>query len=302
MKRTEPPTGDTISDPRSERFVEKFGAFLIGKDILGELAVKRAVRAQQQSGERFDLVLTRLGLIAEADLAKLLAQFLGLRLVSTADLPMTALFPNELQSAFLSAARMIPIADDGERVLLAMADPFNLDALSAISFLLGRQIDPAIISQAEAAKGIAELYGAQSTKANAAYPNGGEDESGDEDVRRLEDLASEAPIIRLVHDLIERAAEMQASDIHIEPREDGLRARVRIDGVLHIMETYPVSLKAAVTSRVKIMAQLDIAERRIPQDGRIKATVRGREIDLRVSTMPTMTGESVACACWTGPA
>ena len=112
-------------------------------------------------------------------------------------------------------------------------------------------------------------------------------------MRRLEDMASEAPVIRLVHDLITRAVEAQASDIHIEPREDSVRVRYRIDGVLTTVETLPLSLRAAVTSRVKIMAHLNIAERRLPQDGRVKATVRGRPIDFRVSTMPTMLGESV---------
>jgi general secretion pathway protein E len=268
--------------------------FLAERGILGELTLKRAVRAQQQSGERFDLVLTRLGLIPEAELARRLAEYLGLPLAGLADLPAVALFPGELQVAFLAAARIIPIEDDGERVVIAMADPFNMEAISALAFLLGRRIDAAVMSQADVTAGIAQLYGGSgAAKSGADYRSIHADDGEEEDVRRLEDLASEAPIIRLVHDLIARAAEMQASDIHLEPRDDGLRARLRLDGVLHILENYPVSVKAAVTSRIKIMAQLNIAERRVPQDGRIKATVRGREIDLRVSTMPTMSGESV---------
>lgn len=283
------------ADPRSEAFVERLSAFLIDNDILGELTVRRAARAQQQSGERFDVVLTRLGLIPEADLARILAKFLGLPLATASDLPAVAMFPSELQAAFLSASKMIPIEDDGDRVILAMADPFNAEAVSALSFLLGRRIERAVMSQAEVSMGIAQLYSesAGASKAAADYRGAPEEEGSEEDVRRLEDLASEAPIIRLVHELIARAAEMQASDIHLEPRDDGLRARFRLDGVLHVLDTYPVSVKAAVTSRIKIMAQLNIAERRVPQDGRIKATVRGREIDLRISTMPTMNGESV---------
>jgi general secretion pathway protein E len=118
-------------------------------------------------------------------------------------------------------------------------------------------------------------------------------QASDDDVRRLEDMASEAPVIRLVHELITRAVEAQASDIHVEPRDDSVRVRYRMDGVLSTVETLPLSLRAGVTSRIKIMAHLNIAERRLPQDGRVKATVRGRPIDLRVSTMPTMLGESV---------
>ena len=284
------------ADPRGEVFVKRFGDFLVERGVLSELTVKRAERAQLQSGERFDVVLTRLGLVPEADVARLLADYLGLRLTGAADLPPVGLFPDELQAAYLASAQMIPLSDDGESVILAMADPFNSQAVSALAFLLDRRVVPAVMPQAEVAAGIARLYAdadGGKAQAGADYRAASEDEGGAEDVRRLEDLASEAPIIRLVHELIARAAEMQASDIHIEPRDDGLRIRVRLDGVLHILETYPVTVKAAVISRVKIMAQLNIAERRVPQDGRIKATVRGRDIDLRVSTMPTMNGESV---------
>jgi general secretion pathway protein E len=297
MKNSRSQDQDIRIDPRSASFVERFGGFLTERGVLGELAVKRAERAQLQSGERFDVVLTRLGLIPETNMASLLADYLGLKLAGAADLPLVALFPGELQAGYLAAAQMIPLADDGDCVTLAMADPFNGDAASALAFLLDRQVAAVVMPQADVAAGINRLYtvpeGGAKAQAGADYRPASGDEGGDEDVRRLEDLASEAPIIRLVHELISHAAEMQASDIHVEPRDDGLRVRVRLDGVLHILDTYPVSVKAAAISRIKIMAQLNIAERRVPQDGRIKATVRGREIDLRVSTMPTMNGESV---------
>jgi general secretion pathway protein E len=283
-------------DPASSEFIARFGQHLIDEGILNILAVGRAARAQQRSGERFDLVLTRLGLLAEADMARVLAGFLGMRLATAADLPTVALFRNELQLSFLATARMVPISDDGERIVVATADPFNADAASALTFFLGRSIELALMPPAEIAMALAHLYDGDGAGLESVPTDLGAVSDGDaseEDIRRLADLASEAPIIRLVHDLIARAAEVHASDIHIEPRDEGLRVRVRIDGVLHTLETFPISVKAAVTSRIKIMAQLNIAERRVPQDGRIKATVRGREIDLRVSTMPTMNGESV---------
>lgn len=282
-------------DPKCQGFVDSFSEWLLQKEILGSLALQRGRRAQQQSGERFDIVLTRLGLISEPDMARLLADYLGVPLATASDLPAAPLFHDDLKASFLSAANVIPIKDDGRRVTLAIADPFNSEAASALAFLLGRDVEIAIMPQAEIAIGISQLYEPQNLahENTADYAGIAGDESSDEDVRRLKDLASEAPIIRLVHDLINCAAEMQASDIHLEPRDDGLHARLRIDGVLHLLETYPVTVKSAVTSRIKIMAHLNIAERRVPQDGRIKATVRGREIDLRVSTMPTMTGESV---------
>src|SRR5258708_11142301 len=118
-------------------------------------------------------------------------------------------------------------------------------------------------------------------------------EPAEEDAERLKDLASEAPVIRLVNQLIARAVETRASDVHLEPFPDRLRVRYRYDGVLHEVEPPPARLQAAVISRIKIMSRLDIAERRLPQDGRIKLTVRGHEIDFRVSTVPSMYGESV---------
>jgi general secretion pathway protein E len=295
MNIADTPLAPSTDDPRSKNFVERFGGFLVERGVLDELAVKRAERAQLQSGERFDLVLTRLGLIPEAEMARTLAAYLGLPLAGAADLPPVALFPGDLEAPYLSLAEMIPLADDGEFVTVGMADPFNRDAAAALGFLLERKVAAAVISRADVAAGITRLYGSAEgqARAGADYRGASDEEGGEEDVRRLEDLASEAPIIRLVHDLIARAAEMQASDIHIEPRDDGLRVRLRLDGVLHVQDTYPVSVKAAVSSRIKIMAQLNIAERRVPQDGRIKATVRGREIDLRVSTMPTINGESI---------
>src|SRR5688572_8127839 len=123
MSHPESMSPDMQADPRGAAFVERFGGYLTQRGVLAELAVKRAERAQAQSGERFDLVLTRLGLIPEAELARILADFLGLRLAGPADLPATALFPDELQAAYLSAAGMFPLADDGASVTLALADP-----------------------------------------------------------------------------------------------------------------------------------------------------------------------------------
>jgi general secretion pathway protein E len=279
-------------DPHGAEFVEALGAFLLSQGKLDELALHRAQRAQKQSGERFDLVLTRLGLIPDADMACVLAEFLAIPLADAKDLPELALLPEQLQLNFLLGHRIIPVAEQGDTLIVATADPFNTEPLAAIGYLLSRPVEQRIMAAGEVERAIERLYGrAAPVAANAAQ--GASDRASDDDVRRLEDMASEAPIIRLVHDLIARAVEVQASDIHIEPREDSLRVRFRLDGMLHTMETLPLALRAAVTSRIKIMAHLNIAERRLPQDGRIKTIVRGREIDLRVSTMPTLSGESV---------
>lgn len=284
-----------LPDPRSDVFVESLCTLLKEQDLLDDFAIRRARRAQSQSGERFDLVLSRLGLVNDALLADLLSQILGLPLISASDVPATALFAEDLQAAFLKTNKLLPLADTGEGIVLATSDPFNTDAISALGYLLDRPISLRIAPSGEIEQHVERLYGPKSAKiAHAtAPPEIASDDTSNDDVRRLEDLASEAPVIKLVQNLVARAVEMQASDIHIEPREDSVRVRNRIDGVLHTVETLPLSVRAALASRIKIMAQLNIAERRLPQDGRAKVTVRGHDIDLRVSTMPTIHGESV---------
>ena len=285
-------------DPRSVEFAEHFGAYLSTHAVLDELAIQRAKRAQRQSGERFHLVLQRLGLLADAPMAKVLAGYCGMRLVTEADFPQSALQSDDLEPAFLKLNRILPLTDENGTVEIAVADPFNTDATAALSYLLGRPIRTAIAADADIEKGLERLYTAHPASAAkpaevSAKPAASSEAANDDDVRRLEDMASEAPIIRLVQDLIVRAVGMQASDIHIEPREDSVRVRFRIDGMLHTIETLPPAVRAAIGSRIKIMARLNIAERRLPQDGRLKVNVRGREIDLRVSTMPTLWGESI---------
>jgi len=279
-------------DPSDAELVERLAGFLSKRGVLDELALHRALRAQRQSGERFDLVLTRLGLVTEADLAGLLADFLGLPLLDPGQLPEVPLLADRLQLQFLKSNRIIPIADRGDTLLVAIADPFNTDPPAALSYLLGRPVDCGVMAAGDIERALERLYGRGATIAveTAATEPG---QASEDDVRRLEDMASEAPVIRLVHELITRAVEAQASDIHIEPRDDSVRVRYRIDGVMSTVETLPLSVRAAVTSRIKIMANLNIAERRLPQDGRVRSTVRGKPIDLRVSTMPTMLGESV---------
>lgn len=281
-------------DPRSADFIEQFSSFLQSNSFLDELAIRRAQRAQKQSGERFDLVIMRLGLLSDRHMAKALSAYCGLPLVSEDAFPERPLFSEEIDAAFLKQSGVLPLADKGEMIELAVADPFNRDGVAAIAYLLGRPIELCIAAFGDIEKAIGKLYGSKGAKPEIdAGSSASAAEASDADVQRLEDMASEAPVIRLVQDLIVRAANEQASDIHIEPREDCVRVRIRLDGILHTIETLPINVREALGSRVKIMARLNIAERRLPQDGRIKVNVRGREIDLRVSTMPTLWGESI---------
>lgn len=291
--------GQSISnsglDPRSETFVEKFSGVLLNCGRLDELALRRAHRAQAQSRERFDLVLTRLGLLTEAELVNALSEFLDLPVAGARDFSEAQIVAADLPLPFLKSSRIVPIADNGEAVVVATADPFNGDALAALAYLLNRPVTRKLAAGGDVDAAIERLYGARGARISRPdiAPASTTEDSSAADVRRLEEMASDAPVIKLVQELIVRAVEMQASDVHVEPREDSVRVRYRIDGVLHTVDTLPASVRLAMSSRIKVMAGLNIAERRLPQDGRIKVNVRGREIDLRVSTMPTLCGESV---------
>jgi len=283
-------------DPRSESFADGLGRFLLERSILDKSAISRARSAQAKTNERFDLVLTRLGLIPEAKVAKLLAEFLSLDFVDTGDLPERPVLDSGVRASFFKDHGILPIGFNGDALIVAVADPFNADPIRSLSYLIDRRVEQRIAAPSDVEKALNRLYQDADTA-----PDGEKAASGtlagaeaiEDDVRRLKDLASEAPVIRLVHDLIARAVETLASDIHIEPRADSVHVRFRLDGILHTVERLPPALRPAVTSRIKIMARLNIAERRLPQDGRIRATVRGKDIDLRVSTIPTLYGESV---------
>lgn len=270
-------------------------AHLAARGLIDALSAKRAEKVRTQSGERLDLVLTRLGLVDEASIADALSDLLGLPRVSAADLPTTRALEVDLPPDFLRTAQMLPIGQAEGRVVVAMGDPFNTDALDSLAFLLGHPVDAAVATGSDVERAIERLYEPQGSGrvAGLARQSSGSQQSADEDIRRLEDLASDAPVIKLVNELISRAVEAQASDIHIEPWEDYLRIRLRIDGVLQTSDQLPKETHAAITSRIKIMARLDIAERRLPQDGRINSTVAGRNVDLRVATIPTIWGENV---------
>ena len=195
---------------------------------------------------------------------------------------------------YLKQNLILPIAESNGDLTVVMANPRDAFASKALSMASGKKIIPQVGIASEIENGIEKLLGGgRSAMGQIVESLGGEDESDLEDVEHLRDLASEAPVIRLVNLIMQRAVEGRASDIHIEPFENRLKVRYRIDGVLQEVEAPPAKSTAAVISRIKIMAKLNIAERRLPQDGRIMHRVQGKELDLRVSTVPTSHGESV---------
>jgi general secretion pathway protein E len=254
--------------------------------------LERARRVAAETGQRLDAVLLQLGLVSERGLAESYATLLGLKLVQFDQYRLDEpLFPDRLAARFLRHAKVVPVALEGDTLVLAAADPLDDFAPAAIAAATGRPVRLEIAVPIELDAALNRLYPDATTEATVEEGAGGD--KLEDDTERLKDLASEAPVIRLVNQMITRAVETQASDIHIEPFEDRLRVRYRYDGVLQEADSPPPRLAAAITSRIKIMARLDIAERRLPQDGRIKLAVRGQDVDFRVSTIPSLHGETV---------
>jgi general secretion pathway protein E len=273
--------------------VEELGAALLRERLIDELALRRARRAAEKSGERLDTVLSRLGLVADRDLARIMAETLGFALVGAGDFPAAALLAELLPQAFLARAKLLPIALTESELTVAMADPLNQDAVNSVAFLTGRTVRCCVATHADFDAALARLYATGKADTGAETFAADADGLASDDIERLRDIASEAPVIRFVNEIVAKAVEAHASDIHFEPTEESVRVRFRLDGELQLVETLPAGMRAAVISRVKIMARLNIAERRLPQDGRIKLAVRGRDVDFRVSTMPLLHGEGV---------
>jgi general secretion pathway protein E len=260
--------------------------------------LRKVRKLQAERGERIERLLLDLGFISEEDLQPLLAAYLGVTSVSRREFPSEPVPLGKLNLKYLRRAKVLPLAQQNGTLTVAMADPGDQYALQGLQVATGLDIDPRLARERDVLEGLESAYGngAGDGKNGAGESGEGDLEflSDDEaDVDHLRDLASEAPVIRLVNLLINRAVEQRASDIHVEPFEQELKVRYRIDGVLHDVDTPPRRLQAAIASRIKIMAKLNIAERRLPQDGRIKLRLMGKEIDLRVSTLPTLYGESV---------
>ena len=237
-------------------------------------------------------MLTQLGLVSEADVVHTRSRLLGIPLVAADEFPDIAPEVNGLLPDFLAAHQVYPLRLDGNRLDVAMATPEDRFLLKALRLATGLEIRPFIALPSDIEKALSQPASRRGGSGRGRGPVGFGSDSGDF-VEHLKDLASEAPVIRLVNTIIGRVIELRASDIHLEPFDDGLHVRYRVDGVIHSSELVPPKHSAAVGSRVKLLAHLDIAERRLPQDGRIKIRVKGRELDLRVSTVPTVHGESV---------
>ena len=275
---------------------QDFGALLVEQGKVSEQDLQRALQIQSVSGGNITQVLTRLGMVSENNVATLLSEYLGYPLVKSEDFPEEPVMEEQLPVKFLRQFQLLPLSDEGAQLRVAMADPQDEYAIKAMKMAVDRGIDIQLALSSDIESALERLYGSGRSQMDQIVEGvDGETVLAEdaEDVDRLRDMASDAPVIRLVNLIFSRALESRASDIHIEPFEHQLKVRYRIDGVLQEVESPPAKLAPAVISRLKILSRLNIAERRVPQDGRIKLKISGKTIDLRVSTVPTLYGESV---------
>ncbi len=271
--------------------MKKLGEILIDKGKVEKTDIDRALILQKDNGQKIGKILLSLGYITERDLIEALIEQTGIKAYFGESFPDIENLEKieDLSYEFLKSKLIFPLKKTEKTLEVIMDDPFDYETIAVLETLLNLEVVPYLGAESEIVDALKKLYGEEQAIDEAGLLG----DIDEDNIEQLKDLASEAPVIRLVNQMISKAVEMKASDIHVEPFEKILRIRFRIDGVLHDVDNPPRSIAPAVISRIKIMSKLDIAEKRVPQDGRINLRVLGKEIDLRVSTVPTLHGESV---------
>jgi len=302
--RREPVFGEPLIDPApgpspaassEASFEARLAGYLLRTGKLDERGLLRAQRGAAAAKGRFAEVLAQLAIVSERDLVEAMLAVTGLPFAPRSEFPAAAVLADRLSARFLRDSVILPLAATAGEVEIAMANPDDSFAVEAVALATGRRVAVKVGVPSELQAAIARLHADHRVPAGspAEADGGAGDFASDVDIDRLRDLASEAPVVRFVDRLISGAVAENASDIHIEPFEDRLRVRYRLDGRLQEVDGLPLVDRLAVTSRIKIMAGLNIAERRQPQDGRIRVAVDGGTLDMRVATAPTLHGESL---------
>ncbi|MEE8282718.1 MAG: type IV-A pilus assembly ATPase PilB [candidate division NC10 bacterium] len=277
----------------------RLGEMLVKSKLISDDQLKKALTQQSSGGGRLGSNLVKLGYLSEEDITSFLSKQYGVPSINLAhfeiDQSVIKLVPAEIAQKHM----VIPINRKGNVITVAMADPSNIFAIDDIKFLSGFKVEPVVAAETSIRNAINKHYDSAGLVQDIMKGFDDRDvstiEESDEgpDVGDLQRATEDAPVVKLVNLILSDAIKKGASDIHIEPYEKSFRVRLRIDGILYDVMQPPMKLKAAIISRVKIMSQLDIAERRLPQDGRIKIRMGQKEIDFRVSTLPTLFGEKV---------
>jgi len=277
---------------------KKLGDVLLDGGLITPDQLQRAVSEQKQSGSMLAPTLVKLGFMGEPELLDFLSKQYGVPAVDPGKLDVDQEVIDLIPSNIVQKYKIVPISLDGQTLTIAMVDPSNLFAVDDIRFLTRKNIRVTVATETAIKQAMDRLYDAGTgvDEVLSEFTDEGVDliESGEDlDIGELESAAEQAPVVKLVNLILVDAIRKGASDIHLEPYEKSLRVRYRIDGVLYEIMRPPLKLKNAIVSRLKIMSRLDIAERRLPQDGRIKLKTKGKEMDFRVSVLPTLFGEKV---------
>ncbi|MDQ6648542.1 MAG: Flp pilus assembly complex ATPase component TadA [Actinomycetota bacterium] len=271
--------------------MKQLGEILREDGLVSEEQLASAVAEQQRVGRSLGRVLVDLGVLTEGQLVAALASQIGLRYVDLTEYPVDGSAVASVPSSVCRRHNALPIGYEDGRLVVAMADPGNVLTIDDLRSLTGMEVQPVVATKSDLASAINRFHRADSDLDELTMSLDNNDE--EDDLAKVREVVDDAPIVKFVNLLITQAIQDRASDIHIEPAERDLRVRFRIDGVLHEVMRSPKSIQAGVTSRLKIMAEINIAERRIPQDGRLSVNANGKKIDLRVATLPTVWGEKV---------
>src|SRR5579883_393774 len=277
----------------------RLGELLVREKLISLAQLRHAQEEQQKSGQNLGYTLAKLGYVSDDEITSFLSQQYRVPTVNLEEYEIDADILKLVPKEPCERHKVVPVSRTGNSLIVAMADPTNLNAIDDLKFLTGYNIEPVIASETSIHNAIEKYYNAGPSydEVMAGFEEADIEFTGEEDqvnLLELEKESEDAPVVRLVNMILLNAIKKGASDIHIEPYEKKLRVRYRIDGVLAEEMTPPLKLKNAITSRIKIMSSLDIAERRLPQDGRIKLKLgKGREMDFRVSVLPTIWGEKI---------
>jgi type IV pilus assembly protein PilB len=271
--------------------VKQLGDILLQDGLVTEDQLFAAFREHKEQGKALGRVLVDQGVLTESQLVAALAQQIGLEFVDLSEYPVDGSILARVGGAICRKHSALPLRTDDEgRLLLAMADPANVFAIDDIRSITGMEIRPVVATRADVVSAIDRYFRADSDLDDLTAVMTDDDE---EDLSNLKEVVEDAPIVKFVNLLITQAIQDRASDIHLEPGEHALVVRYRIDGVLHEVMKSPKNIQSGVISRLKIMSDINIAERRIPQDGRLSVNHQGKKVDLRVATLPTVWGEKV---------
>ncbi len=276
---------------------KRLGDILVESGFITEEELMKALEVQKESDRRLGRVMIDMGLITELDVVEALEYQLGIPQVDLKKFVIDPSVINLISKELADKAKAIPIRQEGNTITVAMADPLDVVAIDDIRIKTSYNVNPVVATESEIQYAIDQYFSSDDVVEELMHDIDSKterSESSQDEINRLLEMVDDAPIVRLVNNIINDGVKLRASDIHIEPQEDQLRVRYRVDGILHNEMKIPKHTHAALVSRIKIMADLDIAERRVPQDGRLQMeTENNHQVDLRVSTLPTVKGEKV---------